>query len=171
MTSKTPHPIDLHVGARVRMRRMQLDISQERLAEGLGLTFQQIQKYEKGMNRIGASRLATIAKLLQVSPGFFFEAGPGSDGGDGPGVIPSTAMDRFMASREGVMIAKGFEAIADTGLRSAIARFVRDVSESANADADLGASARGLCRMIKDYGIDSPLVQKTMNELTGSEHD
>lgn len=130
MTSKSPDPVDIHVGTRVRMCRMQRGISQEMLAAGLDLTFQQIQKYEKGVNRIGASRLATIAKILRVSPGFFFESAAGGNGGDPDAVIPSTFMDRFMASREGVMIARGFDGIADPLLRGAIARFVRDAGHA-----------------------------------------
>lgn len=121
MTANPPHPVDLHVGTRVRLRRMQLGISQETLGEGLGLTFQQIQKYEKGKNRIGASRLAAIAVLLGTDHNFFFEqaAGGGYAAGD-------SAMDRFLASREGHMIAQGFDRIADPRLRGAIARLVRD---------------------------------------------
>ena len=70
---KAPNPIDKHVGSRVRMRRRMLAISQEKLGHALGLTFQQVQKYEKGTNRIGASRLEQIARILQVPVGFFFE--------------------------------------------------------------------------------------------------
>src|SRR5918999_1894609 len=73
---KAPNPIDKHVGSRVRMRRMMLNMSQEKLGDALGLTFQQVQKYEKGTNRIGASRLQQIANILQVPVGFFFEGAP-----------------------------------------------------------------------------------------------
>ena len=75
-SKKTPNPIDIHVGTRVRMRRMMLGMSQEKLGEGLDITFQQIQKYEKGSNRIGASRLQHIATILQVPISFFFEGAP-----------------------------------------------------------------------------------------------
>ena len=74
---KQPNPIDMHVGSRVRMRRMMLGMSQEKLGENLGITFQQIQKYEKGTNRIGASRLQHIATVLEVPVSFFFEDAPG----------------------------------------------------------------------------------------------
>lgn len=77
-TKKKPNPIDVHVGARVKLRRVMLGLSQEKLGEELGITFQQIQKYEKGTNRIGASRLAHIATVLKVSPAFFFEDAPGT---------------------------------------------------------------------------------------------
>ena len=73
MAKKAPNPIDKHVGSRVRMRRMMLSMSQEKLGDALGLTFQQVQKYEKGTNRVGASRLQQIAQILQVPVAFFFE--------------------------------------------------------------------------------------------------
>src|SRR6202040_776074 len=73
---KIPNPIDRHVGSRVRMRRVMLRMSQEKLGEALGLTFQQVQKYEKGTNRIGASRLQQISRTLDVPPAYFFEGAP-----------------------------------------------------------------------------------------------
>ena len=79
ISKKSPNPIDKHVGARVRMRRMMIGMSQEKLGDKLGITFQQIQKYEKGTNRIGASRLQNIALVLSVPVGFFFEGAPASD--------------------------------------------------------------------------------------------
>jgi transcriptional regulator with XRE-family HTH domain len=74
--TKSPNPIDRHVGGRVRMRRMMLGMSQEKLGDALGLTFQQVQKYEKGINRIGASRLQQISRILEVPPAYFFEGAP-----------------------------------------------------------------------------------------------
>ena len=73
--TKGPNAIDIHVGSRMRMRRMMLGMSQEKLATGLGLTFQQVQKYEKGANRMGASRLQQAADILRVPVSFFFEGG------------------------------------------------------------------------------------------------
>ena len=73
MTKKVPNPIDVHVGSRVRLRRMLIGMSQEKLGELLGLTFQQVQKYEKGTNRIGASRLFQISQILDVQVQFFFD--------------------------------------------------------------------------------------------------
>ena len=73
---KAPNAIDKHVGSKVRMRRMMLSMSQEKLAEALGLTFQQVQKYEKGTNRIGASRIQQISLILQVPVSFFFDGAP-----------------------------------------------------------------------------------------------
>ena len=82
---KTPNPIDRHVGARVRMRRLMVGLSQSKLADALDVTFQQVQKYEKGANRIGASRLQQLARVLEVPPSFFFEGAPsGAPPASGP---------------------------------------------------------------------------------------
>src|SRR4051812_40316367 len=100
MTKKTPNPTDKHVGSRVRMRRMMLGMSQEKLGDALSLTFQQIQKYEKGTNRIGASRLQQIAQSLQVPVSFFFEGAPEcfANGGHENGSAPSPAyVSEFLA--------------------------------------------------------------------------
>src|SRR2546429_5690306 len=77
MSIKAPNPVDKYVGSRVRMRRLMLGMSQQKLGEALGLTFQQVQKYEKGINRIGAGRLQHIASIQQVPISFFFEDAPG----------------------------------------------------------------------------------------------
>ena len=77
MSTKAPNPVDKYVGSRVRMRRIMLGMSQEKLGEALGLTFQQVQKYEKGTNRVGASRIQQISEILQVPVSFLFEGGPG----------------------------------------------------------------------------------------------
>ena len=76
MSTKAPNPVDKYVGSRVRMRRIMLGMSQEKLGEALGLTFQQVQKYEKGTNRVGASRLQQISEILQVPVSFLFDGGP-----------------------------------------------------------------------------------------------
>src|SRR5580698_7105343 len=93
LAKKAPNPIDKHVGSRVRMRRMMLGMSQEKLGNALGLTFQQVQKYEKGTNRIGASRLQQIAHIVQVPVSFFFEGAPNVPGqvSDGLSEAPSPA--------------------------------------------------------------------------------
>src|SRR3954463_7868376 len=91
MAKKAPNPIDKHVGSRVRMRRMMLSMSQEKLGDALGFTFQQVQKYEKGTNRIGASRLQQISIILQVPVAFFFEGVPSptdTPGGFAEGASP-----------------------------------------------------------------------------------
>src|SRR5947199_8158727 len=76
MSTKAPNPVDKYVGSRVRMRRIMLGMSQEKLGEALGLTFQQVQKYEKGTNRVGASRLQQISEILKVPVSFMFDGGP-----------------------------------------------------------------------------------------------
>ena len=73
---KKPNPIDIHVSSRIRLRRTMLGMSQEKLGEALGITFQQVQKYEKGTNRVGASRLQNISTTLNVPVSFFFEDAP-----------------------------------------------------------------------------------------------
>src|SRR5689334_24003636 len=106
MAKKTPNPIDKHVGSRVRMRRMMLGMSQEKLGDGLNLTFQQVQKYEKGTNRIGASRLQQISTILQVPVSFFFEGAPAMIGDPAVGEpAPSPAyVSEFLASSEGLAL-------------------------------------------------------------------
>src|SRR3982750_1795865 len=110
MAKKAPNPTDKHVGARVRMRRMMLGMSQEKLGDALDLTFQQVQKYEKGANRIGASRLQQISHILQVPISFFFEGAPASAGHSmTAGEVPSPAyLSDFLASSEGLALTKAF---------------------------------------------------------------
>src|SRR6201989_2788334 len=108
---KAPNPIDKHVGSRVRMRRMMLSMSQEKLGDALGLTFQQVQKYEKGTNRIGASRLQQISQILQVPVSFFFEGAPNLHGGEGGSLqeAPSPAyVSDFLATSAGLSLTKAF---------------------------------------------------------------
>ena len=95
--------VDKHVGSRVRMRRMMLGMSQEALGGALGLTFQQVQKYEKGVNRISASKLQHISQILQVPVPFFFEGAPG--GVDGTAESPSY-VNEFLTTSDGVQTAK-----------------------------------------------------------------
>src|SRR5258708_21416174 len=108
MTKKAPNPIDKHVGSRVRMRRMMLGMSQEKLGDALSLTFQQVQKYEKGTNRIGASRLQQISQILQVPVAFFFEGAPILSGGtvaEGLQEAPSPAsLADFLATSDGLSL-------------------------------------------------------------------
>src|ERR1041385_7212905 len=119
MVKKVPHPTDKHVGSRVRMRRMMLDMSQGKLADALGLTFQQVQKYEKGVNRVSASRLQQIAHILQVPVSFFFEGGP-NDGGQTRRAAEAASpsyLSSFLAMTEGHALVKAFIAIKDAKLR------------------------------------------------------
>ena len=103
---KKPNPIDVHVGSRVRLRRMMTGMSQEKLGEHLGITFQQIQKYEKGTNRIGASRLQSISNVLQVPVSFFFEGapGPGEEEGGEMAEASSSYVVEFLSSPEGLQL-------------------------------------------------------------------
>src|SRR3979409_2192053 len=105
MTKKAPNPIDKHVGSRVRMRRMMVGMSQTKLGDALGLTFQQVQKYEKGTNRMGASRLQHIAHILQVPVSFFFEGAPSlSAPPKGTEAITSNAyISEFFTKSEGLV--------------------------------------------------------------------
>jgi transcriptional regulator with XRE-family HTH domain len=128
MARKSPNPVDKHVGSRVRMRRMMLGVSQSKLGDALGLTFQQVQKYEKGTNRIGASRLQHIAHILQVSVAFLFEGAPGSSGKAGPPPTPAYVSD-FLASRDGLALAQAFMRIKDAKLRRAIVNLVGSIAE------------------------------------------
>jgi transcriptional regulator with XRE-family HTH domain len=123
MPSKPPNPVDRHVGSRVRMRRIMLGMSQEKLGEGLGLTFQQIQKYEKGTNRIGASRVQQIAEILQVPVSFLFEGSPGISVTFGEAPSPTYVAD-FLATAEGLALIRAFTLIPDIKLRRAIVGMV-----------------------------------------------
>jgi transcriptional regulator with XRE-family HTH domain len=100
MNKKAPDPIDKHVGGQVRMRRMMLDMSQEKLGDALGLTFQQVQKYEKGSNRISASRLQAIGQILQVDVPFFFDGAPGANVKTNGAPSPRYVSD-FLATSDG----------------------------------------------------------------------
>ena len=130
MAKKTPDPTDKHVGSRVRMRRMQRGMSQEKLGDALGVTFQQVQKYEKGENRIGASRLQQTAHFLQVPVTFFFEGGPAANGkSTGQQSAPSPAyVSTFVASTDGLALIKAFMAIKDAKLRRSIVLLVRGIA-------------------------------------------
>jgi len=133
--SRRPNPIDVHVGSRVRFRRMLLGMSQEKLAEKLGLTFQQIQKYEKGINRIGASRLFDLAQVLSVPVQFFYEEVPGS-GADVTPLLPQgfaeagpeNSIVEFLKSRDGLELNKAFVRIQDVKARRAIVDLVRSLA-------------------------------------------
>src|SRR5215831_18758366 len=108
METKLPNQIDKHVGARVRMRRMMLNMSQSDLGEALGITFQQIQKYEKGTNRVSASRLQQIAQVLRVPVPFFFDgvAHFESDQKANQQAALPAEMVEFFATRDGLALAK-----------------------------------------------------------------
>ena len=131
IAKKAPNPTDKHVGARVRMRRMMLSMSQEKLGDALGLTFQQVQKYEKGANRIGASRLQQIAHILQVPVAFFFDGAPAAPGQthDGFSEAPSPAyVADFLSTSDGLALTKAFMGIKDAKLRRRIVDLVQQIA-------------------------------------------
>lgn len=142
MTKKAPNPIDKHVGSRVRMRRMMIGMSQEKLGEKLGITFQQIQKYEKGTNRVGASRLQQIATSLSVPPSFFFEGAPVPEAADGGGGFsePSSPayVSDFLATSDGLALTKAFMKVKDPKVR----RRIVDLVESMVAEDQESEGAR-----------------------------
>lgn len=128
---KPPNPTDKYVGNRVRMRRMMLSMSQEKLGEALGLTFQQVQKYEKGANRISASRLQYLSNILQVPIPFFFEGlsrTSGSSKGIGEGPSPTYVSD-FLATADGLSLAKAFMQIKDPKIRRRIVNLADEIAD------------------------------------------
>ena len=130
MTRRDTNYIDAHVGARIRMRRQLVNMSQERLGELLGITFQQVQKYEKGSNRISASRLFYASKTLGVPVQFFFDGLPGAENAEG---LQEGGGDEFSAalmSPEGVQLAKAFKSADTTTKRKLIASLARLIVDS-----------------------------------------
>jgi transcriptional regulator with XRE-family HTH domain len=104
---KRSNPIDAHVGSRMRMRRMMLGMSQEKLATAFGVSFQQVQKYEKGMNRMGSSRLQHAASVLNVPVSYFFEGG--ADGPfESPSYLSPSYVDDFVTTSDGLRLMKAF---------------------------------------------------------------
>ena len=141
--SRRPNPIDIHVGSRVRFRRMLLGMSQEKLGDKLGLTFQQIQKYEKGINRIGASRLFDLAQVLAVPVQFFYEEAPATDSNqlvpDGFAERPAdNSIVEFLRSRDGLELNKAFVRISDAKARRAIVDLVRSLANGDTNDNAIG---------------------------------
>ncbi len=141
--SKSPNPIDVHVGSRVRLRRMLVGMSQEKLGEKLNLTFQQVQKYEKGANRIGSSRLYTIASILNVPVQFFFDDMPANidvsalafaEGGVAEDDETPIVMD-FVNSSEGLQLNTAFSKIADSETRKRIVELVKTLASASAEEA------------------------------------
>lgn len=128
---KQPNPIDVHVGSRIRLRRTMLGMSQEKLGESLGITFQQVQKYEKGTNRVGASRLQNIAAILNVTVSFFFEDAPGDQGVLEGGLQESQSnfVVNFLSSSEGLQLNRAFVKIKDQKVRRRIIDLVKTLAQ------------------------------------------
>ena len=130
---KVPNPTDKHVGARVRMRRIMLAMSQEHLADALGITYQQVQKNEKGANRIGASRLQQISQILQVPVAFFFEGLPTLAPHDSSGSALSEAqIDDFVSGSDGLRLIGAFMRIDNAALRRRIVMLVQEIAGDAD---------------------------------------
>jgi len=134
--TKSPNPVDIHVGSRIRLRRMMISMSQEKLGERLGLTFQQVQKYEKGANRVGASRLYAISKILEVPVEFFFADMPdnialiekNSDiGGMAEPDETAFVMD-FVSSSEGLQLNTAFKKIGSQETRRKIVDLIKTLA-------------------------------------------
>jgi transcriptional regulator with XRE-family HTH domain len=131
MPRKNRDPIDKHVGSRVRMRRLLLGMSQEKLGDALGLTFQQVQKYEKGTNRIGASRLQHIASILQVTVEFLFEGAPGQRKGAGEASTPDYVTE-YLATPGGLALTRAFMRIKQKKMRRQIVDLVQAIADVRN---------------------------------------
>src|SRR5215510_14276385 len=130
MVKKVPSPVDKHVGSRVRMRRLMLGMSQEKLGDGLRLTMQQVQKYESGKNRIGASRLQHISHILQIPVPFFFEGAPHvlvqpEEIEEAPS--PAYVFE-FLATTEGLALTKAFMRVKEPRLRRRIVELVKEIA-------------------------------------------
>ena len=127
---KAPNPTDQHVGRRVRMRRMMLAMSQEKLGAALGLTFQQVQKYEKGANRIGASRLQQLSHILQVPVAFFFEGAPNASAphGSNGSALSMAQIDDFVSDLDGLRLIRAFMRIDNAALRRRIVMLVQEIA-------------------------------------------
>ena len=121
---RAPNPVDLHVGLRIRLRRRELGVSQERLAESIGLTFQQVQKYERAANRVSASKLWEMARALKTSIAYFFEGlgDPGRNDPEPEGPPPGHA---FLLTPEGLELAAAFPKIKKARVRRRILDLVR----------------------------------------------
>ena len=142
MVRKIPNPIDVHVGGRVRMRRMLIGMSQEKLGEALGLTFQQVQKYEKGANRIGASRIYQIGRILNVPVEFFFEGVQLDQVDDGDCALEARGASfdfDLLSTNEGIQLNSAFFAIRDPKVRKRLLDLVKALGKAEEgADAALG---------------------------------
>ena len=134
-TSEHPDPVDVHVGGRVRLRRTLLGLSQEKLGNALGLTFQQIQKYERGANRIGSSRLYQLSRILEVPVSFFFDDMPdavaSASGGVSEGQQVEYEHDQ-LAKRETLELVRAYYRIGDANVRKRIFELVKSVASEQN---------------------------------------
>jgi transcriptional regulator with XRE-family HTH domain len=140
LMSKSSNIVDVYVGARLRMRRTMLGMSQSRLGELLGVTFQQVQKYEKGSNRISASRLQHTARVLEVPPGYFFEGAPAQSAelGFAEAAPQQSYVVDFLASTEGLQLNRAFLRVRDPRVRRRIVDLVISLA-AADDDSDISS--------------------------------
>jgi len=133
-----PNAVDVHVGGRIRLRRTLLGMSQGMLAESVGLTFQQVQKYERGTNRVSASRLHEFSHVLDVPVSFFFDDMPPGVGqaGGAPSVAPAPSEGDVLARRETLELVRAYYRIADPGVRKRLFEFTKAVGLSEQARED-----------------------------------
>jgi transcriptional regulator with XRE-family HTH domain len=129
MGIKSPNTVDVHIGKRIKMRRLMLNISQGDLGKHCRITFQQIQKYENGTNRVSASRLQEFAKLLQVPVAFFFDGLPPHDAKTRK-AAPADLAQRLLSTREGIDLTKAFISIDDRSLRRSIVSLVEQIANA-----------------------------------------
>ncbi|KPP82096.1 MAG: Transcriptional regulator [Oceanicaulis sp. HLUCCA04] len=131
---REPNPVDHHVGSRVRLRRQMMEMSQEKLGEELGVTFQQVQKYERGANRIGAGRLWHLARVLEVPVSFFYD-GVNSTAQQPTGFAEgdqTPIINDFLQSSDGVALAQAFSKITDPKVRRRVLELVRSLAETSD---------------------------------------
>jgi transcriptional regulator with XRE-family HTH domain len=126
---KTPDPVDVHVGRRLRMRRKDLGYSQQALADALGLTFQQVQKYEGGANRISASKLHATAMFLKTPIGFFFEGLDDPEGADTTAADLANEMAEFWSTPGGPELARAYVAIKSASMRRHLADLAKAIAD------------------------------------------
>jgi transcriptional regulator with XRE-family HTH domain len=133
-----PNPIDQHVGLRIRLRRKELGVSQEKLADSIGLTFQQVQKYERAANRVSASKLYEMARALKTSVAYFYEGLPDMAPADGAPIDLRSTVQEFLMTPEGMELAAVFPRIRRPRIRRRILDLVRAMTEEEDEmDAEL----------------------------------
>ena len=131
---KIPNPVDVHVGSRVKIRRNMLGLSQEKLGDYLGVTFQQIQKYEKGINRISASRMQQISEILETPVSFFFDDLPNQSANQNEAGFSDSSSSQyvvdFLSTSDGLRLNRAFVKIKDPKLREKIVDLVISIADS-----------------------------------------
>lgn len=137
---RAPNPVDRHVGLRIRLRRKELGISQERLAESIGLTFQQVQKYERAANRVSASKLWEMAKALKTSVAYFYEGLGDPAATPGEGEEGRDVVHDFLLTPEGMELAALFPRVRRARVRRRLLDLVRTMAEESELEEREGAA-------------------------------